>query len=71
MTNDKKGQMTNGSNHLQEGDGIRDASARQPRRRLLGVAELGTHKTEFGFKPKMRLFFELSNELSWTAASRS
>jgi len=28
-----------------------------------GVAELGTHKTEFGFKPKMRLFFELSNEL--------
>ena len=35
-----------------------------------GVAELGTAETEFGFKPKMRLFFELSTN-SWTTANRS
>ena len=28
-----------------------------------GVAELGSHKTKYGYKPKIRLFFELSNEL--------
>ena len=28
-----------------------------------GVAELGSHKTDFGYKPKIRLFFELCNEL--------